>query len=72
MAQPQSKAQTVVADFPGLMTNIGPDAPGGAPGAAEVQENLTCQRPGEMRVRPGIKPVEYDDEELGHERDMEE
>jgi hypothetical protein len=63
MAAPISRAGAQASDFPGLVTNIGPDAPAGAPGAAEEQTNLVCQRPGELRVRPGCKPVEYDAEE---------
>lgn len=62
MSQPVARAGVVVSDFPGLVTNLGPDARGDAPGAAEEQVNLACLRPGEARVRGGLKPTEYDEE----------
>jgi hypothetical protein len=61
MAQPISRAGAVLQDFPGLVTNLGPDAPGNAPGAAEEQLNLACLKPGEVRVRGGLREVEYED-----------
>lgn len=62
MASPVTSSGAVAADFPGLLGNTGTDAPQDQPGAARDQVNLTCQRPGEIRARPGHRPVAYDRE----------
>jgi hypothetical protein len=36
-----------------------------APGAAEVQVNVTGERPGTLRGRPGLKRVVFDEDVEG-------
>lgn len=51
-------AQVKIPDFPGWMPNADPhDIP---PGATVVQINATSASPGELRVRPGAKVVQFD------------
>ncbi len=50
-----------IKDFSGLMTRADPDDL--PPGAAQVQTNLTSSRPGELRVRPGLRQVSFDEQE---------
>lgn len=62
MAQPVSPAGVLITDFAGLVSNSGPEADRDSPGAARDQVNLTCPHRGELRVRPGTRPVVYDTE----------
>lgn len=60
---PQAKNGVVIADFIGLVTNIGAIANDEAVQAASVQENLVCTRPAEVSTRPGLRRVSFDDED---------
>jgi hypothetical protein len=62
VSQPVARDGVVVRDFPGLVSNMGPDAPGAAEGAAAEQVNLLTVRPGLLEVRPGTRPVAFDEE----------
>jgi hypothetical protein len=62
VSQPVAHDGVVIRDFPGLVSNMGPDAPGEAPGAAAEQVNLTAIRPGLLEVRPGTRPVAFDED----------
>lgn len=47
-------------DFPGLMPQADPtDLP---PGAAQVQVNVTSHVPGELRSRPGLALVTFEED----------
>lgn len=61
--KPDPKSVAAITDWPGLYTNSGPSTGGRPPGTAEIQDNLQCTRPGELRTRPGLQPVQFDDEE---------
>lgn len=49
----------VMRDFPGLATNIDPHDL--TPGSAQVQVNVTSNRPGELRTREGWRRVKFDE-----------
>lgn len=52
-------SKVTIRDFPGYRPNTDPhDLP---PGVAIVQINAMSWRPGELRVRPGFKAVQFDD-----------
>lgn len=56
--KPDSKVR--ISDFPGYQPNVDPhDMP---PGVAIVQVNAMSWKPGELRVRPGYKAVQFDDQ----------
>ena len=63
MAEPVSRANAVVRDYAGLLTNAGAVAADPSAGAASELVNLSPARPGELRVRPGLRPVSFDEEE---------
>lgn len=48
-------------DFPGLVLNLDPDDL--AEGTAQVQTNITSARPAALEVRPGFRPVRFEDTE---------
>lgn len=53
--------QTVeLRDFPGLGTKVDPDDL--APGASREQTNAQSHHPGELRARPGVKRLTFDQE----------
>lgn len=58
---PQPSRQSVeIRDFEGLQTSVGTlDA---APGAADVQVNAACIKPGELTVRRGLRLLTFDNE----------
>jgi hypothetical protein len=62
MAEPNSRAVTVVQDWPGVETNVGTMG-GAAPGSAVEQVNLAVNVPGQLAARPGYRKVQFDDEE---------
>lgn len=62
--KPDPKGVAAIMDWPGLFTNSGPSAGGRPPGTAEMQTNLQCVREGELTTRPGLQPVQFDDEEV--------
>jgi hypothetical protein len=47
-------------DFAGLVTNIDPADM--RPGTAREQVNISCVRPACLEVRPGYRPVKFEDE----------
>lgn len=53
--------QVELRDFPGLILNIDPDDL--KPGAAQKQVNITSARPAALEVRPGFRPVTFEDTE---------
>lgn len=63
MADPVSRANAVVRDFAGLVTNAGPVAVDPNQGAMAELVNLSPARQGELTTRPGLRPVSFDDEE---------
>ena len=54
----QPKVSTEIRDFPGLVNSIDPDDLD--TGAATVQLNATCIRPGELTVRQGWKELTFE------------
>lgn len=48
-----------LATFPGLKTNI--DALDIEPGAAQIQQNITSLKPGQLDVRKGFRDVNWED-----------
>ncbi len=49
-----------IRDFPGLMLNADPlETP---PGAGREQVNAIGSKPAELTVRPGFRPVQFEDE----------
>jgi hypothetical protein len=56
----ESKKSVEIRDFPGLASDADPHDV--APGAAEVQVNVTGERPGTLRGRPGLKRVVFDED----------
>ncbi len=57
-----AKAATVIADYPGLLTNSGPSAAGAPAGTSSVQINCQNVRLGELTSRPGYKVVQFEGE----------
>lgn len=54
-----AKPVTIMADFPGMMTNVDPrDFP---EGASEDQVNACSFKVGELNVRNGIRAVVFED-----------
>jgi hypothetical protein len=51
--------QVELRDFPGLVLNIDPDDL--KPGASQEQINVTSARPAALEVRPGFRPVKFED-----------
>jgi hypothetical protein len=51
--------QAELRDFPGLVLNIDPDDL--KPGASQAQVNVTSARPAALEVRPGFRPVKFED-----------
>ena len=47
-------------DFPGLATRVDPTDL--EPGAAREQTNCQSHHPGELRVRPGVKRLVFEEE----------
>lgn len=60
--QPTSRAQVVVTDYQGLVTNDGPTSSDAAKGQASELTNLTPLRRGELAARPGYSVVQFDEE----------
>lgn len=60
--EPVSRETIHVQDYPGLATNTGPMA-GTDPGTATELVNLRVNVPGQLAIRPGLRVVEFDDEE---------
>ena len=58
MAEP-TRDGVAITDFPGLATKPDPDDL--APGAAQAQVNVMSNRQGELRVRPGYRPLTFED-----------
>ena len=52
-------ARVAIRDWPGLVTTS--DRKDIPPGAGQTQINLQSERPGEMRVRRGLKRVRFDE-----------
>ena len=59
MAQPQ-KDTVPIRDFPGLATKPDPDDL--PPGGAVIQVNIMSSRPGQLRVRPGYRPLKFEEQ----------
>ncbi len=59
---PTSKQGAPITDFTGLFTNNGLLATGEETMASQVQINLVCVAPGELGSRPGLRPVEFDED----------
>lgn len=55
----RAKARVPIRDFPGLMLNVDPDDM--PPGAAAEQVNMASSRIGELELRPGYRPVNFED-----------
>lgn len=58
MAKPP-KESVAVKDFPGLGTKQDPDDL--PPGGAVIQVNFMSSRPGQLRVRPGYRPLVFEE-----------
>lgn len=58
MAKPDSQDRAVADDFAGQVSAAGTESK--SPGAAALQVNLTANTAGELRVRPGLKVVEFE------------
>lgn len=52
-------AVVVIQDFPGLVSD--PDELDVTRGSAQIQTNLTSDRPGRMDIRPGYLQVEFEE-----------
>lgn len=65
MAEPTARANTQVADWPGLVSNQGPASLPESPGSAREQVNLKSNVPGELSTRPGYRKVAFDAEAGG-------
>jgi len=50
----------IVTEFPGLLT--GPDATDLPAGGAVLQDNVMSAHEGELRSRPGYRPVVFEEE----------
>lgn len=59
LMQEKPKSQVQIADFGGLVTRADPNDV--KPGDARIQINVTCITPGELRVRPGLREVIFED-----------
>lgn len=55
-----AKKSVQIRDFPGLMTKPDPDDVD--PGAAVEQTNAQSHHPGELRVRPGVERLNFEEE----------
>ena len=53
----QERAEVRMRDFPGLVLES--DSNDLAPGAADIQTNLTSDEPGVLQSRPGLGLVEF-------------
>jgi hypothetical protein len=58
--QEKVRAQVKILDFAGLVTR--PDPNDIQPGQARIQVNASCITPGELRVRPGVREVTFEDD----------
>lgn len=57
---PEKVNRVELRDFPGLVTRSDPGDV--ADGASRDQVNLTSQRPGELRLRPGYLPLTFQED----------
>lgn len=60
MPEQKPKSRVEMRDFAGLVTNIDPGDV--RPGTAREQVNLMSARPAMLEVRPGFRPVTYEDQ----------
>jgi hypothetical protein len=61
VAAPISRQETEVTDWTGLVSSAGTIAK--TPAVAAHQVNLTAAVTGELKVRPGLREVRFDNEE---------
>ncbi len=59
---PVSRANALVKDYAGLVTNGGPAASDPSAGECDWLENFRPDRPGELRARGGLRRVAFDEE----------
>lgn len=59
---PNSKSGVPITDFMGLVTNQGNIATDEAAMTSAKQVNLRCVATGEISTRPGLRPVEFDED----------
>lgn len=57
----KSSASVELRSFPGMTTDVDPNDV--APGAAELQLNITSDEPGKLIARRGIREVSFDPED---------
>lgn len=55
----KARSRTVIADFPGWMSNL--DAGSLPSGASPIQVNLVCNRVGRLATRRGLRPMQADE-----------
>lgn len=57
----EEKSTVIIDDFSGIITNL--DSKDLRQGAADVQVNLCCLKPGEIQARQGYRVVSFDSED---------